>query len=141
MAEGTTFVSLKVSVVSPSGSIFEGEVASLKAPAHDGLMGIMPGHAPLLGMLGNGLLTCYPLNGKVEKFVIDGGFLEVAPGRVTILANHAENLRDVDVEAAKSTLSELQATKVHGDSEIDQHMDKLEAARVRIRYGSGEMQD
>lgn len=77
---------LKVSVISPEATLFEGEVDSLVAPAFDGQVGILPRHAPMVTLLGTGELRL----GSGQRFKVAGGFLQVADDHVRIVTEHAE---------------------------------------------------
>lgn len=79
---------MKVSVISPDRTIYEGEADSIVVPAWDGKLGVMPGHAPMLVLLGEGEMRV-TLNGNDERFHISGGFLQVVDDVVTILSEHA----------------------------------------------------
>lgn len=85
MADGT----IRVRVVSPAVTVFEGEAASLVAPAWDGQIGILPGHAPLIALLGAGALTVDLPGGGSRHFFVAGGVLKVEGGRVTVLTEYA----------------------------------------------------
>ncbi len=135
--ETTNSQELQLSLVSPSGILYQGSVSNVHIPANDGMMGVLSGHAPFVGLLGNGLMTCYPIDGRVERFILEGGFLEISHNRVAVVANKAERLSDVQVEEATRELMELQKGPVAGDEAIERRLDRQEAARVRIRYGSG----
>lgn len=80
---------LTVSVVSPERTLFEGEADSLVAPAFDGQVGIMSMHAPMLTLLGSGELRLNATGGE-RRFIVYGGFLEVADDRVRIVTERAE---------------------------------------------------
>jgi F-type H+-transporting ATPase subunit epsilon len=84
MAEGK----LQIHVVTPEREVWSGEADMLVARTVDGEIGILPGHAPLLALLGEGPLRVKG-GGEVEA-TIDGGFLHVAFDRVEVLAEHAE---------------------------------------------------
>ena len=78
---------LKVSVISPESVLFDGEVSSVVAPAFDGEIGILEGHAPLMTLLGKGSLR---LGGAGDKrFEIEGGFLQVIDNVVRIVTEKA----------------------------------------------------
>lgn len=85
MAETT----LHVRVVSPATTVFEGDAAALVAPAWDGKLGILPGHAPLLALLGVGELTVDLPGGGSETFYVAGGALKVEDDQVTALTEYA----------------------------------------------------
>ena len=78
---------LKVSVISPEATLFEGEVDSLVAPAFDGQVGILPRHAPMVTLLGTGELR---LGAGGVRFKVAGGFLQVVDDHVRIVTEHAE---------------------------------------------------
>lgn len=81
---------LKVSVISPEQTLFEGEAESVTAPAFDGSLGILSGHAPMVTLLGSGELR---LDGSTlvgaRRFTVQGGFLQVADDHVRIVTERA----------------------------------------------------
>ena len=79
---------MKVSVISPEKTIFDGEADSVVVPAWDGQLGVMKGHAPMLVLLGEGELRV-ATGGSEQKFHISGGFMQVADDVVTVLSEHA----------------------------------------------------
>ncbi len=85
MSEG----SLSVRVVSPKRVVYEGEAKALVAPAWDGRVGILPGHAPLLTLIGAGELMIRLPDGGSEIFHVAGGVLKVARNQTTILTDYA----------------------------------------------------
>jgi F-type H+-transporting ATPase subunit epsilon len=79
---------MKVSVISPDKTIFEGEADSVVVPAWDGQVGVMRGHAPMLVLLGDGDMRV--MNGGAEqRFHISGGFMQVVDDVITILSERA----------------------------------------------------
>jgi F-type H+-transporting ATPase subunit epsilon len=80
---------LDVRVVSPSSSVYEGEASALVAPAWDGMVGILPGHAPFLALLGAGELTVEFPGGGGERVHVAGGVLKVDKNHVTVLTEYA----------------------------------------------------
>ena len=81
--------SLHVVVISPEQTIFDGEAESVVAPAWDGELGILRGHAPLMALLGEGDLRVRS-GGRTEHFHVEGGFLQVVDNVVTVLSERAE---------------------------------------------------
>jgi F-type H+-transporting ATPase subunit epsilon len=77
---------MQVTVVSPERTVFDGEADSLVVPAFDGLVGILPGHAPFLTLLGTGRLRVRR-GGEVSEFDVAGGFLQVTRGAVRVVAD------------------------------------------------------
>ena len=80
--------SLSVSVISPEKVLFEGEVESVVAPAFDGEVGILPNHAPMVTLLGKGTLRLGD-GGRAGRYVIEGGFLQVADNQVRVVTERA----------------------------------------------------
>lgn len=76
---------LQVRVVSPDSVLFEGPAASVVAPAWDGRVGILPGHAPMIALLGTGELSIDRQGGGSERFFVAGGVLKVAGDELLIL--------------------------------------------------------
>ena len=87
-------------IVSAEQEIFSGLVTMVSATGSLGELGIMPGHAPLLTGIRPGPVRLKFDNGEEEVFFASGGFLEVQPGVVTILADTAVRAEDIDEAAA-----------------------------------------
>jgi F-type H+-transporting ATPase subunit epsilon len=79
---------LTVSVISPERVLFEGTVESVVAPAFDGEVGILPQHAPMMTLLGKGVLKLGP-EGRSGRFAISGGFLQVVNDTVRVVTEQA----------------------------------------------------
>ncbi len=94
---------MQVRVVSLEQSLFEGEAGFLIAHGTAGELGILPGHAPLLTTLAPGPLVIKDSVGGPDRelLVVSGGFLEVLPDRVTLLADAAEHAEDVSEQQAE----------------------------------------
>jgi F-type H+-transporting ATPase subunit epsilon len=82
---------LNVSVISPESVIFEGAVDSVVAPAFDGEIGILQGHAPLMTLLGKGVLRLGSAAAN-QRFTIEGGFLQVADNAVRVVTEKASKV-------------------------------------------------
>jgi F-type H+-transporting ATPase subunit epsilon len=79
---------LRVSVITPEATIYEGEADQVIAPAYNGSLGILRGHAPLMALLGTGTLRID--HGREQKsFTVSGGFLQVVDNTVTVLSESA----------------------------------------------------
>ncbi len=78
---------LHVAVVSPERTLFEGEATALVVPAFDGEVGILPGHAPLMTLLGKGALRI--AGGQAPAITVDGGFLQVVDNVVRVVTEKA----------------------------------------------------
>jgi F-type H+-transporting ATPase subunit epsilon len=82
--------------VSPVSVLFSGDVDQVDLPGAEGDMGILPGHAPLVTILRPGILTIFR-EGRREPIVVIGGFAEVGPGGLTVLADRAVARADFDM--------------------------------------------
>ena len=80
---------LRVRVVSPSKTVFEGEASALVAPAWDGKVGILPRHAPMITLLGAGVLSIDLVGGGSREIFVAGGALQVLDDEVTVLSEYA----------------------------------------------------
>jgi F-type H+-transporting ATPase subunit epsilon len=82
---------MRVTLISPDRSLFDGEASGVVAPAFDGFVGILPGHAPFLTLLGTGTLSITH-SGAASRFAVDGGILQVVDEVVRVVAERAEPL-------------------------------------------------
>jgi F-type H+-transporting ATPase subunit epsilon len=80
---------MQVTVISPEASMFDGEADAVVAPAYDGEVGILPGHAPFMTLLGAGRLTIRRA-GSTSRFAVSGGFLQVVDSRVRVVAEQVK---------------------------------------------------
>lgn len=90
---------MKVNVVTPDGPVYESDVEMVSTKAQTGELGILPGHIPMVAPLEIGAVRMKN-DGKTELVAVSGGFLEVRPDTVTVLAQTAEKSEDIDVERA-----------------------------------------
>jgi F-type H+-transporting ATPase subunit epsilon len=81
---------MHVTVISPSASIFDGEAASVIAPAYDGQVGILPNHAPFMTLLGEGTLQVRAA-GAEHRYRVKGGFLQAVHNTVRVVAEQISN--------------------------------------------------
>jgi F-type H+-transporting ATPase subunit epsilon len=131
-------MTIRCEIVSQDHLVFEGDVDIVVLPGIAGEMGILPNHAPLLSTLGLGVIKVR--RGEQEEiFTVTGGVVEVQPDIVTILADAAENVDEIDVsraEAAKKRAEELLAKGPYKE-DMDEYL-ALEAAlrRSNLRLNS-----
>src|SRR5256714_14176980 len=134
---------IQLQIVSAERSLVNETVDEVEIPGADGYFGVLPGHTPLLAVLGAGELW-YRKGQEKQYLAIAFGFAEVQPERVTILAQIAEKAEEIDLaraEAAKKRAEErLARSTVDLDAErariaLLQSLIRLQAAyRARIRY-------
>jgi F-type H+-transporting ATPase subunit epsilon len=82
---------LTVSVISPEATLFEGQAASVVAPAFDGEVGVLTGHAPMMTLLGKGTLRVGEGAGA-QRFDVEGGFMQVVDDAVRVVTERAVQL-------------------------------------------------
>jgi len=82
---------LRVSVISPEATLYEGDAESVVAPAFDGEVGILAGHAPLMTLLGKGELRV-GAGGQARRFTVEGGFLQVVSDQVRVVTERGAAL-------------------------------------------------
>jgi len=80
---------LAIEVVSPEAILYKGPATSVVVPAYDGLLGILPRHAPMLALLGRGVLTVRGSEGGDRSFAVGGGFMQVVSNTVRVVAEEA----------------------------------------------------
>lgn len=80
---------LTVSVISPEAMLYEGQADEVVAPAFDGMVGILTGHAPMMTLLGKGELRVGS-GGNAKRFTVDGGFLQVVDNQVRVVTEKAK---------------------------------------------------
>lgn len=96
---------LHVELVSVEREVWSGEASMVIARTTEGEIGVLPGHAPLLGQLADGgVVTVHESGGGERLIAVHGGFLSVTEGGVTILAEVAELAEDIDASRAQSAL-------------------------------------
>ena len=116
---------IKVSVVTPDGPVYESDVEMVSTKAKSGELGILPGHIPLVAPLAIGVVRLKK-GGNTELVAVSGGFLEVRPDQVTILAQTAEKASDIDVERALRA-KERAEQRMH-----DQHAEHIDFRRAEL---------
>lgn len=140
-------MTIRCEIVSQDRMVWEGEADMVIVPGEAGEMGILPNHAPLLSTLRYGFLKVRQ-KGNEEVFTIAGGVIEVQPDLITVLADSAENVEEIDVaraEAAKRRAEELLKQGPPPDSDAYLRMEaalkrsnlRLEAARRYRRVETG----
>ena len=122
-------------VVSVERSLFEGDVDFMIANGGDGELGVLAHHAPLMTVLKPGPLTIRVTGGEEQLLFVGGGFLEVLPDRVTVLADVAEHADEISVERAEEARRRAQE-KLAGTlttAEETEFQNALAIAEARLR--------
>src|SRR2546427_3921442 len=115
---------LQLNIVSVDRALVNERVDEVEIPGADGYFGVLPGHTPLLALLGTGELW-YRQGSEKQFLLIAEGFAEVQPDRVTILAQVAEKAEEIDVARAE-------AAKKRAEERLVQSTVDMDAERARI---------
>jgi F-type H+-transporting ATPase subunit epsilon len=115
---------VKVNVVTPDGPVYEADVEMVSAKAQSGELGILPGHIPMVAPLQVGAVRL-KTGSNTELVAVSGGFLEVRPDQVTILAQAAETATSIDIERAKSA-------KVRAEERLQAKQDNVDFKRAEL---------
>lgn len=124
-------MTIRCEIVSQDRTVFQDDVDAIVLPGVAGEMGILPHHAPVLTILKYGVIKIRK-GGKEELFAVAGGLAEVQPTIVTILADAAENIEDIDITRAKAAKKRAEdaLAKIKPDEDQDNYL-KMEAALRR----------
>ncbi len=115
-------MTIKCEIVSQDKVVFQGEADIVVLPGMEGQMGILPKHAPVLTALNYGIITVR-LKGNEEHFTVAGGVAEVLPDKITVLADAAENVEEIDIErAVKAKESAEERLKLITTSDADRYL-------------------
>ena len=121
---------LNFALVSPERELFSGAVDQVDLPGTEGNLGILPNHSPLMAALKTGAIVVYA-DGQEQKFFVQGGFADVTPAGLTVLAELARPIEDMtrddlsaEIEKAKADLATMSD---EGAFAHQQHIDGLEA--------------
>jgi F-type H+-transporting ATPase subunit epsilon len=123
---------LLLEIVTPDHSLVTDKVDELVAPAAEGYLGVQPGHTPLLASLSTGELW-YRKGGQRFYLAVIGGFLEVLPDKVTVLAQTAERAEAIDVPRAQRAKQRAEERLATANSEVDIERAQASLLRATIR--------
>ncbi len=126
---------LQLEIVTPERLAYQDEVDSVVLPGSQGELGVLPHHAPLISTLGAGELRLRK-GSQEESFAIVGGFLQVLPDKVVVMAETADMASDIDLEKAQQARRQaeqmLESGYVEG-ADLAAARASLQAALIRIR--------
>jgi F-type H+-transporting ATPase subunit epsilon len=125
-------------LVSPEKLLFSGEVEQVDVPGAEGDFGVLMGHAPFVSTLRPGILTVHGTGGE-QKIVVLGGFAEVSAEGLTVLADVAEAIQDIDRGMIATRISELEQriAKTEPGSELDKLITRLDHFKTVDRHLTG----
>ena len=126
---------LRLEIVTPEREAYSDDVDAVICPGTEGEIGVLPHHAPLLSTLGLGELRIRK-GGTEEAFAIAGGFLQVRPDKVVVMAELADLASEIDLEAAEAARREAERAIQQGFEEpadLARARAAMERALLRIR--------
>jgi F-type H+-transporting ATPase subunit epsilon len=109
---------LDLEVVTPERALVHEQVDEVEVPGKDGFIGVLPGHAPLLGELGIGELL-YRVQGRPRYLAVHGGFLEIRDDHVRVLADACEKPGEIDVARARAAENRAHQDAINPDLGLD----------------------
>ena len=120
----TTF---RFELVSPERLVFAGEVSQVDVPGEEGDFGVFAGHAPYIATLKPGVLTIYG-DGGPQRIVVRGGFAEVGPSGLTVLAEQAVPASEIDAAAIAQAVKDAEEDLADADNDVarDKARERLE---------------
>ena len=126
-------MSMQLQIITAEREVFSGQVDALVAPGISGQLGILPSHAPLMTVLQPGELMVRA-DGDEYYLALSGGYMEVLGNRVTILADAAEDVDEIDEERAQRAMAAAQERIANRESdvELEQAVASLRRAQVRV---------
>ncbi|TDL32914.1 F0F1 ATP synthase subunit epsilon [Jeotgalibacillus sp. S-D1] len=128
---------VKVSIVTPDGPVYESDVEMVSTKAQSGELGILPGHIPMVAPLEIGAVRLKK-EGHIDYVAVTGGFLEVRPEQVTILAQAAEPASQIDIERAKEAKQRAEKNLQAQQDNIDFQRAELALKRAMNRIEVGQ---
>jgi F-type H+-transporting ATPase subunit epsilon len=123
-------------IVSPEKLLLSRPVEMVVLPAYEGEMGVLPGHSPMIVLLRGGTIRLYDGGQVKERLYVSGGFAEVTPERVTVLATEAIAIADLVRGEGEKRLaaaeSDYAATDKNDVGSLDAAMDRMQSARAMM---------
>ena len=132
---------LKLEIVTQERRVYAADdVEMVIAPGTEGEMGILPRHAPLITSLQEGVMRIKHQSGREEMLAIHGGFMEVLPDRVTVLADAAERAEEIDIARAEEARQRAQELmQQHREDKVDyiRAESALRRSLIRLKVAEG----
>ena len=119
-------------VVTPQRELFSDQVAYASVPAHDGQLGVMWHRAPLMMKLGDGAMRLDMTQGGSKWYFVGGGFAQMKGDTLSVVANEAVPLEDMDKQEAEAALKEAQGRVARNEEELTRRERDLTRARSML---------
>ena len=124
-------------VATPDRLLVREQVGEVDIPLENGYIGVLPGHAPLLGEVGTGDLI-YSAEGRRRHMAVDGGWVEVLGDHVRVLVDRAERADEIDMARAEESLTRARNRLTHPEAGLDvaRALNALKRAQARLDAAS-----
>jgi F-type H+-transporting ATPase subunit epsilon len=127
---------IDLEIVSPEKLLLSRPVDMVVLPAYEGELGVLPLHAPMIVLLRGGMIRLYDNNDVTEQLFVSGGFAEITPERVTVLADEAMAPQELSRAEGERRLAAAEAEYAAADktdmTAIDAAMDHMQSARAMV---------
>jgi F-type H+-transporting ATPase subunit epsilon len=125
-------------LVSPERMVFSGEVDQVDIPGTEGDFGVLAGHAPVIASIRPGIMIVFS-GGQQEKIVVLGGIAEVSPNGLTVLADVATSIDELDKVAFAKRVAEMEAeiARLAEGSELDKEITRLDHFKTVLQHLEG----
>jgi F-type H+-transporting ATPase subunit epsilon len=128
---------ISISILTPERVIFEGSTDEIYMVLYDGERGFLPGHAPIMGILGIGMMRLRE-SGKVSAFEVEGGFIEMSGNRMIVLAEEAMKKEELSEKTIQGEITRLESL-LAGASAKDAVRIKTELRKMRSRMATAQL--
>ncbi|MBM3794871.1 MAG: F0F1 ATP synthase subunit epsilon [Acidobacteria bacterium] len=126
--------SFRLEIASPERLLVNEAVTDASIPGEQGVLGMLPGHAPLLSELGTGELTYTLVNGQKHSLAVQGGYVEISDNHVRVAASSAEYANEIDVKRAEEALKRATARMANPLPGVDvaRALNAMKRAQARL---------
>lgn len=123
---------LNFSLVSPARELFHGQVDHVIAPGSEGEFGVLPNHAPFMSTLRSGRIRIID-GDSVHRYFVHGGFADVTPEGLTILAEEAIRLEDLDAEGIRNAIVDAERARDAAHDQVARFKAEGDVARLKAQ--------
>lgn len=124
---------LSLEIISPLKKVYSGMIKSVTVPGELGQFQILYNHAPIISMLGIGLIKIVDEKNETILFSMSGGIIEVKKNKVTVLAEIIESKDEIDIERVKNALERAEKRISSFDKDVDREKARLAILRAKNR--------
>lgn len=127
---------IRIEIAVPDRQVLDARATHVQLPLTTGYLGVLPGHAPMLGEVGTGELAYSAADGTEHFLAVEGGIAEILPDRVRLLATHAERSDEIDVGRASRALERANERLALQSLEVDMDRAQKTLAKAKARIAA-----